>query len=106
VHADLLPVTLNYRLQGGLQGAFGYYAGAGAGFARTRLDGASINGPVRLSDNSFAAQAFAGVTYQASPTITLNLGAKYIWIDEVKFGGTRFEVDDDVAFSAGISLKF
>src|SRR5688572_22345948 len=48
--ADLLPVTLNYRLQAAGSGKFGYYAGLGAGFARTAIDGVSIFGPVRLRD--------------------------------------------------------
>ncbi len=104
--ADLLPVTVNYRVQGGLDRGFGYYAGAGLGFARTRVDGVSIGGPVRLSDNSFAAQAFAGITYQATPAVTLSVGAKYIRISDVNLAGTTFEVDDDVALSAGISFKF
>lgn len=54
--ADLLPVTLNYRLQAAGRGKFGYYAGLGAGFARTAIDGVSIFGPVRLRNTSFAAQ--------------------------------------------------
>ncbi|HEY0864201.1 MAG TPA: outer membrane beta-barrel protein [Lacunisphaera sp.] len=104
--ADILPVTLNYRLQAAGTGGFGYYAGLGAGFARTSIDGASIFGPVRLRDTSFAAQAFAGVTYQVGPSTTLSLGAKYIWIDDANFAGSTVEVGDDVALQAGFSFKF
>lgn len=103
---SLLPVTLNYRLQGRTTGAFGYYVGAGAGFARVRADGVSINGSVRLHDSSFAAQGFAGLTYQASPSTTLYAGAKYVWIDDVKLAGSKVEIGDDVALSAGLSLRF
>lgn len=104
--ASLLPVTLNYRLQGATTGAFSYYVGAGAGFARVRADGVSINGPVRLHDTSFAAQGFAGITYQATPSVALNVGAKYIWIDDAKLAGTPVKVGDDVALSAGLTFKF
>jgi outer membrane protein W len=104
--ADLLPVTVNYRLQGTTSGAFGYYFGVGAGFARLGVDGVSTGGSVRLRDTSFAAQGFAGITYQASPAVTLSLGAKYLWIDDVTLASTSFEVGDDIALSAGISIRF
>lgn len=104
--AELLPVTLNYRLVAAGNGKFGYYAGLGAGFARTSIDGVSIFGPVRLRDNSFAAQGFAGVTYQAGPSTKLSLGAKYIWVDDANFAGSTVEVGDDVAIQAGISFQF
>lgn len=104
--ANLVPLTLNYRLEAATRGNFGYYVGAGAGSARTRVQGVGIGGPVRLSDTSFAAQGFAGVTYRLSPAATLSLGAKYLWIDDVRLAGTNFKVGDDVALSAGLSFRF
>jgi outer membrane protein W len=104
--ADLLPVTLNYRFHTAGTGKFGYYAGIGAGFARASIDGVSIFGPVRLRDTSFAAHGFAGVTYQVGPSTTLNLGAKYIWVDDMTFVGSTVEVGDDVAIQAGFTFKF
>ncbi len=104
--ADLVPFLLNYRAVSAAEGAWGWYAGVGAGLARVSVDGVSIGGPVRLRDEAFAAQAFAGVTYAASSAVSLSLGAKYLWIDDVNFGGARFEVDDDVVLSAGISYRF
>lgn len=104
--ADLTPVTLNYRLSSVTSGNFGYYVGAGAGWARASLDGVGIAGPVRLHDTVFAAQGFAGVTYQATPAIGLTLGAKYIWADDASFVGTRLKVGDDLALSAGFSIRF
>ena len=104
--ADLLPVTLNYRFHTTGTGKFGYFAGLGAGFARASIDGVSIFGPVRLRDTSFAAQGFAGVTYQVGPSTTLNLGAKYIWVDDMTFVGSTVEVGDDVAIQAGFTFKF
>lgn len=105
--ADLMPVTLNYRLSGttGSQ-RVGWFVGAGAGYARASLDGVGIAGPVRLHDTMFAAQAFTGVTYQATRNLALNVGARYIWADDANFAGTNLKVGDDVALSAGFSLKF
>jgi hypothetical protein len=104
--ADLTPVTVNYRLSSITSGKFGYYVGAGAGFARAALDGVGIAGPVRLRDTVFALQGFTGFTYQASPAVALNVGAKYIWADDASFAGTSVEIGDDVALSAGISIRF
>lgn len=104
--ADLLPVTLNYRLVVTGPQRVGWYIGGGAGFARTRMDGVSTGGPIKLRDESFAAQGFAGLTYQAGPSTTLSLGAKYLWIDDVTLAGTRFSVEDDVALTGGISFRF
>lgn len=104
--ADLLPVTLNYRFNATPVNKWGYTLGAGVGFARTSIDGVSVGGPVRLRDESLALQAFAGVTYQATERLALNLGAKYLWIDDAKFAGSSVEIGDDVALSAGLSFKF
>lgn len=104
--ADLLPVTLNYRLAGTGPGKFGWFAGAGAGFARAGLDGVGIAGPVRLRDTMFAAQAFTGVTYQFTPAAAAHVSAKYIWADDANFAGTRLKIGDDVALTAGLSIRF
>ncbi len=104
--ADLMPVTLNYRLAGNATGRLGWFAGAGAGFARVGLDGVGIAGPVRLRDTSFAAQGFAGVSYQFTPAAAAHVSAKYIWADDANFAGTRLKIGDDVALTAGLSIKF
>lgn len=104
--ASIMPFTANYRLESSISGNLGYYFGVGAGFARVRADGVSTGGPVTLRDTSFAAQGFTGLTWQASPSVALNLGAKYIWIDDVRLAGTSVEIGDDIALSAGLSIKF
>ena len=106
IKSDLVPLMVNYRLAANANGPWGYTLGAGAGFTRARIDGASIFGPVKLRDEAFSAQAFAGVTYAATDKVSLSLGAKYLWIDDVTFASQSFEVGDDVALTAGISVKF
>jgi hypothetical protein len=104
--AELIPLTANYRFVSRGPNRLGWHAGAGLGVAWTRIDGVSIFGPVRLRDHSFAVQAFAGINYQVGPSTALTLGAKYIWVDEVKLAGTSIEVGDDVALSAGVTFRF
>jgi opacity protein-like surface antigen len=103
---DLLPVTVNYRAESKAE-KLGYYFGAGVGFARMEISGPGSGVP-KISDNdsSFAAQAFAGLSLNASPTVVLHAGVKYIWIDDVKLFGINAEVGDDLAITGGISFKF
>ncbi|HYC71865.1 MAG TPA: hypothetical protein VEB66_11700 [Opitutaceae bacterium] len=104
VKSRLTPLTLNYRLETAGQGPWGFYAGAGVGAARTRVQIGGLG--FSRSDNAFAAQGFAGVSYQAGPSTKLTLGAKYLWIHEIDIFGTSIEVGDDVAVSLGVSFRF
>ncbi len=105
---DFMPVTVNYRAQFARDGKIGGYVGFGAGFARTSVTvpaNVSING---LSDSgtSFAAQGFAGVSFKLSDTASFNLGARYIWLDNVKLFGTSVHLGDDTSIEAGLHFKF
>jgi len=99
---NFMPLTLNYRLESTPASKLGFYFGAGAGVAFTEIRGYGLS----VEDSSFAAQAFAGLTYQANPTVSLHAGVKYLWIDEIEVYGIDVEVGDDVAFTAGLSFKF
>jgi opacity protein-like surface antigen len=102
-----IPVTVNYRAETVAANRLGFYFGAGAGFAVTDV---SIPGSgvweISDSGSSFALQAFAGVSFKASESVALHLGAKYIWIDDVDLFGTSIDVGDDVAITAGLSFRF
>jgi hypothetical protein len=104
---SLLPVTVNYRAQSIAANKLGFYYGLGAGIARTKVSGPGSGVPtISDSGTSFAAQAFVGLSYQLTDTSAFHVGAKYIWIDDVKLLGSSFDVGDDVALSAGFSVKF
>src|SRR5690606_37759049 len=107
VEMYLVPVMLNYRAEILSTGKFAPYVGVGAGAARVNVE-QSFGGPSRADkDTTFAAQAFAGVTYKATEKVSLHLGARYIWIGEIQlFASSPFELGDDVSLEAGISFKF
>jgi opacity protein-like surface antigen len=106
IDGDIVATMANYRLAADGYGKWGYYFGGGLGSARISIDGVSTGGPIRLRDDAFALQALAGATYHFNDSVELTLGARYIWIDEVTFVGTSFEVGDDVAVSLGLNFKF
>lgn len=105
--SKITPFTVNYRAETTRAGKLGYYFGAGLGFARTSFSMPGSGVPsVSDSATGFALQAFTGVSYEISPTATLHLGAKYLWIDDVDMFGSSIEVGDDIALTAGVSFKF
>lgn len=104
---EFLPFTVNYRAETIPASKLGYYYGVGVGFARTDISFPGSGVPyISDSGTSLAAQAFTGLSYQVSPTATVHLGVKYIWIDDVKLFGTSLDVGDDFAFTLGISARF
>lgn len=107
ISGEFVPVTVNYRGETIAAKRLGFYFGAGAGFARTDVStpGSGV-WSISDSNNSFAAQAFAGVTFKATDSFALHLGAKYIWIDDVELLGVDVDVGDDVALTAGLSFRF
>lgn len=102
IKADFIPLTANYRIESSSGSKLGYHFGVGAGVAFTDVSGFGVSD----DGSSFAAQAFTGLSYQASETTRLHLGVKYIWIDDVKLFGTKVDVGDDLAVTAGISVRF
>lgn len=102
VTLSLMPVTLNYRAEFTNAGKFSPFVGAGAGLARVEAKGFSL----KDSDTPFAVQAFAGVSYHATEAVSLNVAARYIWVDDADLFGASGEVGDDVALEVGISFKF
>ena len=102
VTAKLTPLMLNYRGEILGQSNWAPYYGAGAGLAKVKVSGFGISS----DDTSFAAQAFAGVAYKASESASINLGARYIYVDDVKLFGTNLDVGDDVAVEVGFSFRF
>ncbi|HTO05026.1 MAG TPA: outer membrane beta-barrel protein, partial [Opitutus sp.] len=88
---DLVPVMGNYRIS--TQPAannVSFYAGAGLGISRVKL-----SGWLNDDDWAFTVQGFAGVEYKVTPALSLNLGARYIWLDDVSIGGASIDLGDD-----------
>jgi opacity protein-like surface antigen len=104
VKARFMPLTANYRIEFTGNGKFVPYFGVGAGAANTRVKVSSYG--ISESDWSFAAQGFAGVSYKMTDKVSVNAGARYIWIDDVNFLGTKVEIGDDVSLELGLHVRF
>lgn len=105
--SELMPLTINYRAETTRADKLGFYFGAGLGQTRVR---ASMPGSgvllITRSESMFTVQAFTGLNYKITPTATLDLGAKYLWLNEVKMLSNRITIDADLALTAGVSIRF
>lgn len=79
---ELIPLTLNYKLEKEISPNFNAYLGAGAGIAFT--DSSLSNGANSMddSDTVFFAQAFAGVLYNINQSWEAYGGGRFIYFDE------------------------
>lgn len=105
---ELKVTTINYRAETTAADKLGYYFGAGLGQTRASLSLRGSGVPVISdSDTAFTVQAFAGLSYKATPNATLHVGVKYLWVGDVTlFGSIKAKVGDDLALTAGVSVKF
>jgi len=106
VKVETLPVYLNYRAEFKKEG-WAPYAGAGLGFARVRGTASGYFGTASATDTSFTFQVFLGTHYNFTESSALQLGARYVWLDEVDFGyGLIAPSSDDLVLEVGYSFRF
>ena len=109
--SDVIPVTLNYKIEFKVTEQLGFYVGAGAGVAFTRIDidGRDANGDFNLfasSDEVFAAQAVAGVTFNVSDYVEIYAQARYLYTDDIDTGAGKIDGFSNLGVGGGIRLTF
>jgi len=105
VDYDLTAAFFNYR---GEMTGLGWvpYFGAGLGFATADISFWDNFTHYSDDDTVFAAQVFGGMKYAFTPAASVTLGARYLWIDDVKVLGFASSSQDDVALEASFSFRF
>lgn len=115
---EVIPITLNYKYECALTGNLNWYVGAGAGVAlvdcKASITRYSQSAPFRQSasedDTVFYAHVFAGLTYNVSESFEIFGGVKYIFMDDVDFGGgpfgDDFNLDEDIHVELGARFNF
>lgn len=89
---DVVPVTLNYKLERQISNSFNLYFGVGAGAAFMDLDS---NYAGSDDDVVFFAQAFTGVLYNVNESFELFAGGRVIYFDDPSFNfGGDVSIDD------------
>ena len=107
---ELIPLTLNYKLEKELSPNFNAYLGAGAGVAFT--DSKVSVGALSDSDSDtvFFAQAFAGILYNINESWEAYGGARFIYFDEpdndIWDGIEALDAADNNDWLAEIGLRY
>ena len=108
---DIMPITLNVKLERPLTGNLNVYFGAGLGAALVDLsvDGGGW-GDLSDDDWVFVGQLFTGLNYNFNPNFEIYGGARWIYYDDASLsdGGVSvdFEMDDDFLFELGARFNF
>ncbi|MFP6881965.1 MAG: hypothetical protein VCA34_13510 [Roseibacillus sp.] len=78
---QIIPITLNWKLERPLASGLGFYMGAGAGIAIVDID---VSGAINGSDDDvvFFGQVFAGLLYNLTDDFEVYGGVRAIYMDE------------------------
>ncbi|MFP6897527.1 MAG: hypothetical protein VCA38_13065 [Roseibacillus sp.] len=101
VEQEIIPVTLNYKLERPLFGALSLSAGAGAGVTFYE-----ISGGVSAEDEVFWGQVFGGLVYDITQQIELFAGVRGLFLDEVEINGFTTQSGDDLPWEVGGRSNF
>lgn len=107
---DIMPITLNVKLERPLTGNLNMYFGCGLGMALVDL---SVEvGGLDFSDDDwvFTGQVFAGLNYNFNPNFEVYGGARWIYYDDASLSdegvGGDLELDDDFLLEIGARFNF
>ena len=76
---EIIPVTLNYKLEKQVSQSLNAYCGLGAGMA---FIDAEVTGVGSADDTVFCAQLFGGVLYNVNSSWELSAGARVIYFED------------------------
>jgi len=103
---DIMPITMNVKLERPLTGNLNAYFGGGLGMAL--VDMSVDTGLSSGSDDDwvFVGQLFAGVNYNFTPNCEMFGGARWIYFDDADLDGVDLELDDDFLLELGVRYNF
>ena len=99
---DIIPITMNLKLERPFYGPISGYITGGVGYAFTdiELDSESDSG------GGFYAQASIGLIYNINASWEIFGGARYVHLSSLDFGDNGIELDDNIAYEIGARYNF
>lgn len=103
IDLDIIPITLNVKLERGIFGALSVYGTAGVGYA---FSDASVLGESER-DGGFYAQASAGLLYNVTQQFEIYGGARWLYLGSVGIADDDdLQLDNDFAWEVGLRYNF
>lgn len=102
VDLEIIPVTINFKLERPLFGPVSAYLAAGAGYAFTE---ASVDGDSDR-DGGFYAHGSFGLLYNINEQFEVYGGGRWMYLDNLDFGADGFELDNALAWEVGFRYNF
>lgn len=102
VDLEIIPVTINFKLERPLFGPVSAYLTAGAGYAFTE---ASVDGDSDR-DGGFYAHGSFGLLYNINEQCEVYGGGRWMYLDNLDFGADGFELDNALAWEVGFRYNF
>ncbi len=100
---DIIPVTLNFKLERNIVGGLGIYGSAGLGYAFSDIE--TFGESER--DGGFYAQASAGLVYNITDSFETYAGARWLYLESVGLGDVNdLELDNEFAWEVGLRYNF
>lgn len=108
VETEVMPLTLNVKLERPLTGKLNGYFGGGIGMSFIDVTATSpvLAGNYSDDETVFGAQIFAGLVYNVSESFELFGGARWIFTDSTEVRGREVDFDEDVFFEGGLRINF
>ena len=106
---NVVPITINYKYERPLFGAFNWYIGGGLGVAVSSIDIDTPFGDVDDDETTFFAQAATGLVWNISDSFEIFGGVRYLYMDgsdEIDGIDTRGILDDDFMYELGARFNF
>ncbi|BCU77270.1 hypothetical protein [Luteolibacter sp. LG18] len=109
---QVIPLTLNFKLERPITNNLNVFIGGGLGVAFTEFESHSLVAQIKQSDTVFAAQIFAGLTYNVSRDFQVYGGARWIYVDfeaptlPAPFGSSGLDFDSQAFIELGMRYHF
>ena len=108
IDLDIIPVTVNFKLERQLFGNLNAYATAGIGFAYTEASLSGMGQNMSSDDIEFYSQVSFGLTYHVTENWDVSGGLRWMNLSNLDFG-TEIPlelVDDQFAWEFGVRYNF
>ncbi len=99
---NIIPVTLNFKLERPFYGPISGYITGGVGYAFSDVELGSESD----SGGGFYAQASIGLIYNINASWEIFGGARWVHLSSLDFGDNDMELDDNVAYEIGARYNF